>query len=50
VAIKKFGLAKMTGTHRQVVQDACRRGIYKVWISGKYGNSASVYLDLVSEF
>src|SRR5215470_13180592 len=42
--------AKMSGTHRQVVQDRVPQArIYKVWNIPEYGNTDSVYLDLVSD-
>src|ERR1700730_15409245 len=43
-------VAKMTGTHRQVVQDRVPQArIYKVWNIPEFGNPDSVYLDLVSD-
>ena len=43
-------VAKMTGTHRQVVQDRVPQArIYKVWNIPELGNPDSVYLDLVSD-
>jgi len=42
--------AKMTGTHRQVVQDRVPQArIYKTWNIPEYGSADSVYLDLVSD-
>ena len=43
-------MAKMTGTHRQIVQDRVPQArLYKVWNIPEYGNPDSVYLDLVSD-
>jgi zinc protease len=43
-------VAKMTGTHRQNVQDRVPRPrIYKVWNIPEYGSADSVYLDLISD-
>src|SRR5258707_10109714 len=50
VGHQEIWVAKMTGTHRQVVQDRVPQArIYKVWNIPEYGNSDSVYLDLVSD-
>src|SRR5258706_3315732 len=50
VAHQEVWVAKMTGTHRQKVQDRVPQArIYKVWNIPEYGNSDSVYLDLVSD-
>jgi zinc protease len=50
VAHQQVWVAKMTGTHRQVVQDRVPQArIYKVWNIPEYGNPDSVYLDLVSD-
>jgi zinc protease len=50
VAHQQVWIAKMTGTHRQVVQDRVPQArIYKVWNIPEYGNADSVYLDLVSD-
>jgi zinc protease len=50
VGHQQVWVAKMTGTHRQVVQDRVPQArIYKVWNIPEYGNPDSVYLDLVSD-
>src|SRR5467141_1980465 len=50
VAHQQVWVAKMTGTHRQVVQDRVPQArIYKVWNIPEYGNADSVYLDMVSD-
>jgi len=50
VAHQQVWVAKMTGTHRQVVQDRVPQArIYKVWNIPEYGSADSVYLDLVSD-
>src|SRR5260221_3439976 len=50
VGHQEIWVAKMTGTHRQVVQDRVPQArIYKVWNIPEYGNADSVYLDLVSD-
>jgi zinc protease len=50
VAHQQVWVAKMTGTHRQVVQDRVPQArIYKVWNIPEYGTADSVYLDLVSD-
>src|SRR5882724_10993893 len=50
VGHQQIWIAKMTGTHRQVVQDRVPQGrIYKVWNIPEYGSADSVYLDLVSD-
>ncbi len=50
VAHQEVWVAKMTGTHRQVVQDRVPQArIYKVWNIPEYGSADSVYLDLVSD-
>ena len=43
-------IAKMTGTHRQKVQDRVPQArIYKIWNIPEYGNADADYLDLVSD-
>jgi zinc protease len=43
-------IAKMTGTHRQKVQDRVPQSrIYKVWNTPEYGTADEDYLDLVSD-
>src|SRR3981081_2258889 len=50
VAHQQMGAAKMTGTHRQVVQDRVPQArIYKVWNIPEYGSAEGDYLDLVSD-
>jgi len=50
VAHQQVWVAKMTGTHRQLVQDRVPQSrIYKVWNIPEYGSADSVYLDLVSD-
>src|ERR1700693_773925 len=50
VAHQEVWVAKMTGTHRQVVQDRVPQSrIYKVWNIPEYGSADSVYLDMVSD-
>src|SRR6266849_2573910 len=50
VGHQQVWVAKMTGTHRQVVQDRVPQArIYKVWNIPEYGNADSVYLDMVSD-
>jgi zinc protease len=49
VAHQEVWIAKMTGTHRQVVQDRVPQArIYKVWNIPEYGSADADYLDLVS--
>ena len=50
VAHQQIWVAKMTGTHRQVVQDRVPQArIYEIWNIPEYGDADSVYLDLVSD-
>jgi zinc protease len=50
VAHQQAWVAKMTGTHRQVVQDRVPQArIYKVWNIPEYGSAEGDYLDLVSD-
>jgi zinc protease len=50
VAHQEVWVAKMTGTHRQKVQDRVPQArIYKVWNIPEYGTSDADYLDLVSD-
>ena len=50
VGHQQVWVAKMTGTHRQVVQDRVPQArIYMVWNIPEYGNPDSVYLDMVSD-
>jgi zinc protease len=50
VAHQQVWIAKMTGTHRQVVQDRVPQArIYKVWNVPEYGSAEGDYLDLVSD-
>ena len=48
--ISSAWVAKMTGTHRLVVQDRVPQArIYKVWNIPEYGSADADYLDLVSD-
>ncbi len=50
VAHQKVWIAKMTGTHRQVVQDRVPQArVYKVWNVPQYGSADADYLDMVSD-
>ncbi len=50
VAHQEAWIAKMTGTHRQEVQDRVPQArIYKIWNIPEYGNADADYLDLVSD-
>jgi zinc protease len=50
VAHQQVWIAKMTGTHRQVVQDRVPQArIYKVWNIPEYGSAEGDYLGLVSD-
>jgi zinc protease len=50
VAHQEVWIAKMIGTHRQVVQDRVPQArIYKVWNIPEYGSAEADYLDLVSD-
>jgi zinc protease len=50
VAHQEVWIAKMTGTHRQIVQDRVPQArIYKVWNIPDYGSADAVYLDMVSD-
>jgi len=50
VGHQQIWVAKMTGSHRQVVEDRVPQArIYKVWNIPEYNNPDSVYLDLVSD-
>jgi zinc protease len=50
VAHQEVWVAKMTGTHRQKVQDRVPQArIYKVWNIPEYGTADADYLDLVSD-
>jgi zinc protease len=50
IARQQVWIAKMTGTHRQVVQDRVPQArIYKVWNMPEAGNADADYLDLVSD-
>ena len=50
VAHQEAWIAKMTGTHRQIVQDRVPQArIYKVWNIPQYGSADADYLDLVSD-
>jgi len=50
VTHQEVWIAKMTGTHRQIVQDRVPQArIYKVWNIPEYGSADADYLDLVSD-
>jgi zinc protease len=50
VAHHEVWIAKMTGTHRQKVQDRVPQArIYKIWNIPQYGSAEGDYLDLVSD-
>ena len=50
VAHQEIWIAKMTGTHRQIVQDRVPQArIYKVWNIPQYGAADADYLDMVSD-
>ncbi len=50
VAHQEVWVAKMTGTHRQIVQDRVPQArIYKVWNIPEYGSADADYLDMVSD-
>jgi zinc protease len=50
VAHQQVWIAKMSGTHRQVVQDRVPQArIYKVWNIPEYGSAEADYLDMVSD-
>ena len=50
VAHQQVWIAKMSGTHRQVVQDRVPQArIYMVWNIPEYGSADADYLDLVSD-
>ena len=50
VAHQQVWVAKMTGTHRQVVQDRVPQArIYKVWNVPEFGSAETDYVDLVSD-
>jgi len=50
VAHERAWIAKMTGTHRAVMQDRVPQArVYKVWNMPEYGAADSDYLDLVSD-
>jgi zinc protease len=50
IARQQVWIAKMTGTHRQVVQDRVPQArVYKVWNAPPVGSADLDYLDLVSD-
>ncbi len=50
VAHQEVWIAKMSGMHRQVVQDRVPQArIYKLWNIPEYGSADADYLDLVSD-
>jgi zinc protease len=49
VAHQEVWVAKMTGSHREIVQDRVPQArVYKVWNIPQYGSADGDYLDLVS--
>src|SRR5450755_3256021 len=50
VAHQEAWIAKMAGTHREIVQDRVPQArLYKVWNIPEYGSADADYLDLVSD-
>ncbi len=50
VAHQEVWVAKMTGSHRQIVQDRVPQArLYKVWNVPEYGSADADYLDLASD-
>jgi zinc protease len=50
VAHQEVWIAKMTGTHRQKVQDRVPQArIYKIWNTPQYGSADADFLDLVGD-
>lgn len=50
VAHQNVWIAKMTGTHRETVEDRVPQArVYKVWNIPEYGSADADYLDLVSD-
>lgn len=50
VARQEVWIAKMAGTHRQIVQDRVPQArLYKIWNIPQYGSPDADYLDLVSD-
>src|SRR5215472_1981230 len=50
VSHQEVWIAKMTGTHRQIVQDRVPQArVYKIWNIPPYGTADADYLDLVSD-
>src|ERR1039458_1550448 len=50
VAHQEVWVTKMTGTHRQIVQDRVPQArIYKAWNIPEYGSADADYLDMVSD-
>jgi zinc protease len=50
VAHQEVWVAKMTGSHREIVQDRVPQArVYKVWNIPQYGSADGDYLDLVSD-
>ncbi len=50
IARQQVWIAKMTGTHRQVVQDRVPQArVYKIWNVPQVGSADTDYLDLVSD-
>jgi zinc protease len=50
IGAQRVWIAKMTGTHRQVVQDRVPQArLYKVWNVPQWGSADADYLDLVAD-
>src|ERR1700756_207092 len=50
VSHQEVWIAKMSGTHRQIVQDRVPQArVYKIWNIPPYGSADADYLDLVSD-
>jgi zinc protease len=50
IGAQRVWIAKMTGTHRQVVQDRVPQArVYKVWNVPEWGSADADYLDLVAD-
>ncbi|HEY2546581.1 MAG TPA: pitrilysin family protein [Candidatus Acidoferrum sp.] len=50
VAHQEAWVAKMSGTHREIVQDRVPQArVYKIWNVPQYGTADADYLDLVSD-
>jgi zinc protease len=50
IAKQEVWIAKMTGTHRGILQDRVPQArVYKVWNVPEYGSRDATYLDLISD-